>query len=842
MAMFTYPSIRNSAGISIFFALILAILAMSSMAFVQALQWIDRPFPGFLVNQRLVVGGVGLYHWTGSQAGLKIPDKILTADHKPVSNVFQLDAIVRSMPVGSPLHYTLGRSGTTAEVIVPTMRFSFSDWLAIYGVYVVLGFIYLSIAAIVYILKPGTVVSWVFGLVCFCISTFVFTSFDTATTHAGFLHLYIFSAGFIPATGVHFSMIFPEKRTLVARYPLLQAMPYLLSMGIVLLMESFYPGPIFLALYRVLQFYLVFAAAAIVLSCLVSYVWQSSIIARQRSKVVLFGAAIAFPLPALGQLASFLGGTVRGMQIEANLFAIPLIMFPASIGYAIAKHNLFDVDVYIKRTVGYVLMTMIVGLGYFTIEMTSNSIVVKPLLGSSADRVFPIVFALLVVFFFHPINRRVQDSVDKMFFRKMYDYKASIASVGDALTSLLDVHGFLTKVIQTVRQDLFVDKAGVLLLDTRQNSCESIFMTDSEGSTGMPQIKRDPCLASDDPLLTLLAQEKKMLTKYDIAEDPRYAGVRQACGQRFSELGASVALPLFYHGEFTGALALGYKKSGHFYTREDIDLLKTLSSMTSTAIEQSREKGQRAVLMQLFSKHVSPQVADSLWDQREQFLDGGRPKSQKFMVTTMFTDLQGFSTLSEKQDPQMLMDWLNTYMEMVTRVVMDHSGVVDDFFGDGVKVNFGVPIPRTSETEIRQDAVNAVTCALALERELMFLNKRMKGQGNPTLRMRVGIYTGSVVAGSLGSADRMKYTTLGDTVNTAARLESFDKDLHLPHLETSPVRILIGDSTLQLLDEQFECQLVGELSLKGKAEKIKAYCILKRAEAKSAWAADAESE
>jgi adenylate cyclase len=285
-------------------------------------------------------------------------------------------------------------------------------------------------------------------------------------------------------------------------------------------------------------------------------------------------------------------------------------------------------------------------------------------------------------------------------------------------------------------------------------------------------------------------------------------------------------MPLFYHDQFAGMLALGYKKSGQFYTREDIDLLTTLSSMTSTAIEQSREKGQRAVLMQLFSKHVSSQVADSLWNQREQFLDGGRPKSQKFTVTTMFTDLQGFSTLSEKQDPQMLMDWLNTYMEMVTRVVMDHGGVVDDFFGDGVKVNFGVPIPRTTEAEIRQDAVNAVTCALALERELTFLNERMKGQGNPILRMRVGIYTGSVVAGSLGSADRMKYTTLGDTVNTAARLESFDKDLSLPHLEQSPCRILIGDSTLQMLGNQFECRHVGDLSLKGKADRIRAYCIL----------------
>ena len=184
---------------------------------------------------------------------------------------------------------------------------------------------------------------------------------------------------------------------------------------------------------------------------------------------------------------------------------------------------------------------------------------------------------------------------------------------------------------------------------------------------------------------------------------------------------------------------------------------------------------------------MAPEVAEVLWQQREQFLDGGRPRSQKQIVTVMFTDLQGFTSVSEQLDPQVLMDWLNTYMDAIARTVMDHGGVVDDYFGDGVKVNFGVPVPRTSEEEIRQDALHAVRCALALEREMARINENMKARGLPNLRMRVGIYTGPVVAGTLGSAERMKYTTLGDTVNTAARLESYDKDLFLPHFGNSRV-------------------------------------------------------
>ena len=85
-----------------------------------------------------------------------------------------------------------------------------------------------------------------------------------------------------------------------------------------------------------------------------------------------------------------------------------------------------------------------------------------------------------------------------------------------------------------------------------------------------------------------------------------------------------------------------------------------------------------------------------------------------------------------------------------------------------------------------------------------------------------------MVAGSLGSADRMKYTTLGDSVNTASRLESFDKGLVIPQLETRPCRILIGESTLRYLDDQFETFRVGEIALKGKEWKVSAYCVLGR--------------
>jgi adenylate cyclase len=254
-----------------------------------------------------------------------------------------------------------------------------------------------------------------------------------------------------------------------------------------------------------------------------------------------------------------------------------------------------------------------------------------------------------------------------------------------------------------------------------------------------------------------------------------------------------------------------------------------VSAALVTAYISNQEKRERAVLMQLFSRHVSREVADVVWQQREQFMDGGRPRSQKFMATVLFTDLKGFTSVSEKMDPQGLLDWLNTYMETMAQLVMAHGGVIDNYIGDSIKADFGVPLPRTTEAAIAQDAVAAVNCALAMEKELRRLNAFWKQQDLPTVEMRVGIYTGLVVGGSLGSAQRLKYTTMGDTVNVASRLESFDKERFDPEFADNPCRILIGEETLKYLDHQFETKKIGSAILKGKDEEVIIYRVIGKA-------------
>lgn len=232
------------------------------------------------------------------------------------------------------------------------------------------------------------------------------------------------------------------------------------------------------------------------------------------------------------------------------------------------------------------------------------------------------------------------------------------------------------------------------------------------------------------------------------------------------------------------------------------------------------------MLMRIFSQHVSKEVAEDIWRDREQFAGGGRPQPRRLIVTAFFTDLTGFTTVSERFTPEQLMDWLNEYMGAMAPVISHHGGVIRQYAGDSIVALFGVPIPRRTEAEIAQDAINAVRCAVAVEQRLLELNRAWQEAGRPCTGMRIGIVTGEAVSGTLGSTDRWEYVVVGDTLNTASRLESFDKDVHPPDPLVRPCRTLIGASTHAHVADLFDTEWVAEARLKGKQQMVAIYRVL----------------
>lgn len=244
----------------------------------------------------------------------------------------------------------------------------------------------------------------------------------------------------------------------------------------------------------------------------------------------------------------------------------------------------------------------------------------------------------------------------------------------------------------------------------------------------------------------------------------------------------------------------------------------TGSALAITAYIANIEREERQTVMRLFERHVTPKIAKAIWRDRQKILKEGQLEGQEVIATVLFTDLKGFSSIAEGMPPKLLMSWLNEYMSAMAKVVLDSDGAIDKFIGDAVMAVFGIPLPATTPEEIALDAQKAVSCALGMAAALESLNQQWKQAGKPTVSMRVGIATGPLVVGSLGSHQRQDYTIIGDTVNIAARLESYDKSI-----EGGICRVLISEETYRLLSKRFSTKRVDRVLLKGRQQPVNVY-------------------
>ncbi|MBF0589734.1 MAG: response regulator [Magnetococcales bacterium] len=164
-----------------------------------------------------------------------------------------------------------------------------------------------------------------------------------------------------------------------------------------------------------------------------------------------------------------------------------------------------------------------------------------------------------------------------------------------------------------------------------------------------------------------------------------------------------------------------------------------------------------------FGRYMSDEVVNSILDTPEGLRLGGEKKE----VTVMMTDLRGFTALSERLSPEEVVNVLNQYLEAMTEIIMKYNGTINEFLGDGILTFFGAPVTRDD------DAQRAVACALEMLQAMTHVNARNRAHGYPELSMGIGINTGSVVAGNIGSERRSKYAVVGAAINLTARIESY---------------------------------------------------------------------
>ena len=229
------------------------------------------------------------------------------------------------------------------------------------------------------------------------------------------------------------------------------------------------------------------------------------------------------------------------------------------------------------------------------------------------------------------------------------------------------------------------------------------------------------------------------------------------------------------------------------------------ASMLYRNLVVDREKNQ---VKNIFKSYVAPHVLAELMDDPKDLKLGGK----KSKVSVLFSDIRSFTTISEQLDPDVLIQGLNHYLETMTQLVLDNSGMIDKFIGDAVMAIWGAPVPH------EEDAKKAVTAAVKMEDALNRINPHIKELTGMTFAIGVGINTGDATLGNIGSAGKLDYTVIGDAVNLASRLEGLTKQYG--------AFLVISEFTYEEIKDHFECRYLDDVMVKGKDKPVGVYQVL----------------
>jgi adenylate cyclase len=220
------------------------------------------------------------------------------------------------------------------------------------------------------------------------------------------------------------------------------------------------------------------------------------------------------------------------------------------------------------------------------------------------------------------------------------------------------------------------------------------------------------------------------------------------------------------------------------------------------------EERERERIRKAFESYVAPTVVQEMLKHPEQLRLGGERRE----ITVLFTDIRGFTTMSENLDPQALVSLLHDFLNPMSNIIINQGGTIDKYMGDAIMALFGAPLAQPDHPRL------ACRAALEMASSLKALNLEWAAQGRPPLKIGVGVNTGPVAVGNMGSDRLFDYTAIGDNVNLASRLEGLNK-----YYSTD---ILISDTTAQALDNGFILRDVDQVRVKGKAHAARIYELL----------------
>ncbi len=374
-----------------------------------------------------------------------------------------------------------------------------------------------------------------------------------------------------------------------------------------------------------------------------------------------------------------------------------------------------------------------------------------------------------------------------------------LAQVAKVLLQVEELHPVLEKVMDLVFAHLKVDRGFIVLYD-------------EEG--GEPRLKLwrarkleegdEPEVPISRTILDMVTSKKVALLTHDAQADQRFEAGRSI---RIHQIRSAMCVPLWHLDQVIGVIYVDSPLHVGSFSTADLDLLTALANYAAIAIEQARLRERiksEQLVRQRLERYHSPAVIEAVLSGPEH----GTPPVMSGETSILFADIVGFTSRCETLPPEEVSAFLNQFFSLAGDAIFQYGGTLDKFIGDAVMAFFGAPLPQPDHAE------RAVRAAIALSRALDVWNRERSLEGLEPVEVRTAIHSGPVVVGDIGSANRVDYTVLGNTVNVAARLEEF---------VAKPGLIVLGETTQAAVAHIFPTEHLGNVQLKGLKRKIAAY-------------------
>ncbi len=575
-------------------ALALMVLGIALVCTLTSRRWIGRTFPGFFVMANKVVASVSLPDWPVAGSGI-YQRAVIAVNGTPVADANEIYAAVQRLPVDSGITYALEEGNTRSTVVMRSRRFTYEDYFLIFPPYLLSGIALALIGIVVWWLAPEAPASKALLIGGLAGGVFAITAADLYSP-GHFFRLHIMGEAFFPASlEIHLALVFPADRLRRWR-KLLLAVPYAIAFALSVPYEIYlYKPAIYSLIHNLCMIYAGVGGAILLGAVTWDYFSSESYAVRQRIRIILLGLIAGFGFP--GCLMFYSG--IAGGGIPVNYAGYTVFLFPLSVGYAILKHDLFEIDRFLKRSVYYLALTTTLIVGYVGLLNILDLELHASTFGHSLA--FSLLFLSGAALMLNPLKNLLQGSIDRIFFRLHYDPRAVLEASGAALTSTLRLNETMSIIWNTVAATLAVRQCAIFHFKGYPRRYAWAYPPRGDGVVFAP----------DHPLVQKLkCSRKKVFTLEDRGDSELGTELEAGARGALAEQGAALAVPLELNGDLLGFILLGRKESGAFFSADDINFLSALGNQSALSIANAIAYEEIAALNEDLEERVNKRTRE----------------------------------------------------------------------------------------------------------------------------------------------------------------------------------------------------------------------------------------